>query len=185
VSFYVPEKNECTPCADNCGTGQYRFGCGHSAAGQCVACSTPKAHAHHAGSGSHGQAGSCREECDAGYHAHGGACIAVTPNPTPATTPAAFTMKGCYNGSHGPAGWTNNGGRRYSCTKGSAVWYANCRRFGGGYTSIVSQCRNTCKNAGYTSMAIHDNTACFCSNLPLGAPDKNGNCGQNRAFTGL
>jgi len=88
VSFYVPEKNECTPCADNCGTGQYRFGCGHSAAGQCVACSTPKAHAHHAGSGSHGQAGSCREECDAGYHAHGGACIAVTPNPTPAPTPS-------------------------------------------------------------------------------------------------
>ena len=47
------------------------------------------------------------------------------------------------------------------------------------------KCKTTCTNAGYANLSITDNTACFCSNLPLGAPDKNGNCGQNRAFTGL
>ena len=44
-SFFVAAKNDCQACADNCLTGQYRFGCGHFSSGRCVACNTPKQNA--------------------------------------------------------------------------------------------------------------------------------------------
>jgi len=148
VSFYVPEKNECAPCADNCGTGQYRFGCGHSAAGQCVACSTPKAHAHHAGSGSHGQADSCREECDAGYHAHGGACIAAY-------------MGTCANGSL-------LGGDNVA-VHAARTQDNHCGACDAGYTLVNKACQpfaGACTNGALTTQASRDqhNHCGSCSN---------------------
>jgi hypothetical protein len=89
VSFYVYATNECVNCPANCAAGSYRFGCGHGSAGQCAACSTPSANAHHSTSGTHGDASSCAEECDSGYRAHGSVCALITASPTPVpVTPA-------------------------------------------------------------------------------------------------
>jgi hypothetical protein len=88
VSYYDATSNDCVPCADDCGTGTYRFGCGHGSAGTCEPCNTPSLNAHHASNGDHGAPDSCKEVCDAGFHAHSGACVLITASPTSAPTSA-------------------------------------------------------------------------------------------------
>ena len=43
-------------------------------------------HAHHTTRGAHGKSGSCAQDCDEGYHAHGDKCVLTTPAPTAAPT---------------------------------------------------------------------------------------------------
>merc|ERR1719183_271559 len=98
VSYYVSATNECANCVADCAVGSYRFGCGHGSAGQCIACSTPSANAHHTTSGAHGKASSCAEECDSGYRAHGSVCKLITASPTPVPPTPAPTTAGMKQG---------------------------------------------------------------------------------------
>merc|ERR1712196_403145 len=88
----------CVACADDCGIGTYRAGCGHDGPGQCIACDSPVTNAHHTTNGDHGASASCEMECNTGYHLQfepttsvtavygGAACVKETPAPTPAPT---------------------------------------------------------------------------------------------------
>jgi hypothetical protein len=85
----------CIPCYDltNCPVGKYRLGCGGGVhqveIGACVACQTPSRNAHHTSFGKvHGNASSCDEDCNRGYHESSGRCVAVTSTPTAAPTAA-------------------------------------------------------------------------------------------------
>jgi hypothetical protein len=91
-----------------------------------------------------------------------------------------WSYKGCYEGTNGPPGWP-----AYSSTAGSAVWYAGGARLSGSYDSIVEQCKATCAGAGYANMAVHDNTACFCSNVAVSGdvrPAESTSCYVNRVY---
>ena len=84
VTYFHSQSNSCKTCADDCPNGKYRFGCGQTGPGMCLPCNTPKANAHHTSNGNHGDANSCAETCDSGFHPLGAKCVRITQSPTPA-----------------------------------------------------------------------------------------------------
>jgi hypothetical protein len=81
-TYFSDKLNTCLNCDDLevCAIGQYRLGCGGgdgTDTGDCDPCTVSIPHSHHVSAGAiHGDAKSCAQDCDDGYHEHFGRCFA-------------------------------------------------------------------------------------------------------------